>query len=232
MCPQKRFGSSGGGFIEPAGACLANQRGAGNKDSIARPNNDLFLPYPELQTIIFLTSARLKLEPLLSAVRGPCFGALVTFSGTTRGFAKSMKATHHPSFGKEKTYDLPVCSPAADEHPRPAHKVPLRSDQCRQVVEPVDRLEYEAYTAMARSELRDVCARARKATSQEVGHILVAHKLGDCPVEETGVIICVSASHRDAAFKACKFVIDELKNRVPIWKREVLARKIACTAEE
>ena len=51
----------------------------------------------------------------------------------------------------------------------------------------------------------------------------VAHRLGPVPVGETSVFIAVSSVHRDDSLEACRFVIDELKASVPIWKKEVYA---------
>jgi molybdopterin synthase catalytic subunit len=53
-----------------------------------------------------------------------------------------------------------------------------------------------------------------------VDNILVVHRYGDLRVGDNIVLVAVSAGHREAAFDACRYVIDELKKRVPIWKRE------------
>ena len=52
-------------------------------------------------------------------------------------------------------------------------------------------------------------------------NIIVHHRTGILTVGETAVIIAVSAAHRDAAFSACRYIIDTLKQTVPIWKKEI-----------
>jgi molybdopterin synthase catalytic subunit len=54
-----------------------------------------------------------------------------------------------------------------------------------------------------------------------VQKILIHHRVGVLQIGEIPVIIAVSAAHRDAAFEACRFLIDTLKQTVPIWKREI-----------
>jgi molybdopterin synthase catalytic subunit len=81
------------------------------------------------------------------------------------------------------------------------------------------RLSYEAYESMATKVLRDLCREAQDTYS--VRRIVAVHKLGDCPVGKASVIIFVSSPHRQASLDATSFLINELKARVPIWKREV-----------
>ncbi|XP_050236721.1 molybdopterin synthase catalytic subunit-like [Mercurialis annua] len=85
----------------------------------------------------------------------------------------------------------------------------------------VVELRYEAYVPMAIRELKSICASAR--TSWDIHSIAVAHRLGSVPVGETSVFVAVSAVHRGDALDACKFIIDDLKASVPIWKKEVYA---------
>lgn len=82
-------------------------------------------------------------------------------------------------------------------------------------------LRYEAYTPMAIRYLKSICSSAR--SSWNLHSIAVAHRLGPVPVGETSVFIAISSVHRIDALDACKYVIDELKATVPIWKKEVLA---------
>jgi molybdopterin synthase catalytic subunit len=86
----------------------------------------------------------------------------------------------------------------------------------REVVE----LRYEAYEELALSELRAVAAEAERAFSARVA---VEHRIGPVAVGEPSVVVAASAGHRPAAFAACRYVIDELKARAPIWKQTVLA---------
>mmetsp|Transcript_52244 Transcript_52244/g.128185 ORF Transcript_52244/g.128185 Transcript_52244/m.128185 type:complete len:149 (-) Transcript_52244:121-567(-) len=83
----------------------------------------------------------------------------------------------------------------------------------------VVRLEYEAYESMAIAELESLCSAVR--SKWEVMRIAVFHRLGVVPVSEASVIIAVSSAHRKDCIDACHFAIDELKARVPIWKKEV-----------
>ena len=82
----------------------------------------------------------------------------------------------------------------------------------------VHGLRYEAYPALAESEgtkvLEEACAK------YDVIDALCVHRVGDLAIGELAVWVGVSAAHRDAAFAACRFIIDEVKSRVPIWKRE------------
>lgn len=83
----------------------------------------------------------------------------------------------------------------------------------------VKYLEFESYEAMAESELKKIINRA--AESWPLIKISVHHRLGKVKVGESAVVIAVSAAHRDAAFQGCRYIIDELKKTVPIWKKEV-----------
>ncbi|XP_054794936.1 molybdopterin synthase catalytic subunit-like [Prosopis cineraria] len=80
-------------------------------------------------------------------------------------------------------------------------------------------LRYEAYVPMAVRCLKSLCSSAR--ASWNLHSIAVAHRLGTVPVGETSVFVAVSAVHRADAMEACRFLIDELKATVPIWKKEV-----------
>ena len=82
----------------------------------------------------------------------------------------------------------------------------------------VVRLEYEAYERMALAALdsleRTACERFQLA------HCAIVHRLGLVPVTEASVAVVTSAPHRGAAFDATRWVMDELKRSVPIWKKE------------
>ncbi len=80
------------------------------------------------------------------------------------------------------------------------------------------RLEFEAYEPMAIAELERIAARA--AENWDLQAIVIQHAIGTKVVGEPVVITGVSAAHRQAAFDACRFLIDELKQSVPIWKKE------------
>ena len=82
----------------------------------------------------------------------------------------------------------------------------------------VSGMEYTAYREMAERELRDVAceAGARFGT----GDIVVVHRIGSLEIGEASVAIAAAHPHRGAAFDAARYIIQELKKRVPIWKRE------------
>lgn len=83
----------------------------------------------------------------------------------------------------------------------------------------VDYLEYSAYAPLAHKEMEAIGGEAMARWSL-VDAVLV-HRIGRLQVGETAVVVGVSAPHRSEAFAACAWMIDELKKRVPIWKKEV-----------
>jgi len=81
----------------------------------------------------------------------------------------------------------------------------------------VRRLEYSAYPAMAEAE----CGRlVSEAESRWPCRVALAHRVGPLEIGETAVAIAVGSAHRAEAFEACRWILEELKHRVPIWKRE------------
>ena len=82
----------------------------------------------------------------------------------------------------------------------------------------VTRLEYEAYPEMALAEMRKIGDTARQRWP--VAQVAIVHRIGVVPIGDASVVIAVSAGHRRAAFEACHFAIDRLKEVVPIWKKE------------
>jgi molybdopterin synthase catalytic subunit len=82
-------------------------------------------------------------------------------------------------------------------------------------------LEYEAYEPMAVRELEILEAKAFNRWS--LHRIAIVHRIGRVEIGEASVAIAVSSAHRKEAFEACRFLIDELKKSVPIWKREYFA---------
>jgi molybdopterin synthase catalytic subunit len=83
---------------------------------------------------------------------------------------------------------------------------------------PVTGMEYTAYEAMAQRELERVVDEA--ADRFETDDIVVEHRLGSLDVGDVSVAIVVAHPHRAAAFGAARYVIEELKRRVPVWKLE------------
>ncbi|MEP7219761.1 MAG: molybdenum cofactor biosynthesis protein MoaE [Bacteroidota bacterium] len=83
----------------------------------------------------------------------------------------------------------------------------------------VATLEYEAYVPMAE---REMMAIAEEITAEHgVRNLLVHHRVGKLAIGEAAVAVVVASPHRAAAFDACRLMIEELKKRVPIWKKEV-----------
>ncbi len=82
----------------------------------------------------------------------------------------------------------------------------------------VTKLEFEAYIPMAISEMRKIAERA--AQQWPVQKMAIHHRVGTLGIGEIAVIISVACPHRKAAFEACSFAIDTLKETVPIWKKE------------
>lgn len=79
------------------------------------------------------------------------------------------------------------------------------------------RLEYSAYEPMAEAEAGRIIAEAEARWPVRVG---LAHRLGDLSVGDTAVAVAVASAHRAESFEACRHVIEELKVRIPIWKKE------------
>ena len=117
---------------------------------------------------------------------------------------------------------------------------PLSVEQCRNYVPAADagaivefigtvrrqtqgkaviRLEFEAYPAMALLEMRKIAEEAMGRFS--ILRVSMHHRTGILEIGEVPVIIAVSSPHRAAAFEACQFCIDTLKQTVPIWKKEI-----------
>jgi molybdopterin synthase catalytic subunit len=85
----------------------------------------------------------------------------------------------------------------------------------------VSYLEYEAYRPMAVQMMEGLVAEAGKRWPLVAA--CAVHRVGRVAPGEASVIIAVSAEHRAAAFEACRYLIDEIKKDVPIWKKEVYA---------
>ena len=79
-------------------------------------------------------------------------------------------------------------------------------------------LDYEAYPTMARSKMRELCIAA--AQRWPVVRTAVVHRLGRLELGEVSVAVAVSCPHRAQAFEAGRFLIDRLKENVPVWKKE------------
>ncbi|MGA3156323.1 MAG: molybdenum cofactor biosynthesis protein MoaE [Steroidobacteraceae bacterium] len=82
----------------------------------------------------------------------------------------------------------------------------------------VTGLEYEAFAPLARREGERILIEARERFG--VQSALCVHRVGALKLGDLAVYVAVSAAHRDEAFRACRYIIDEVKHRVPIWKKE------------
>lgn len=84
--------------------------------------------------------------------------------------------------------------------------------------EAVVRLEYETHDAIASAEGEKVLSEAVQRHDILVAHCV--HRTGLLEIGECAVWVGVSAAHRGAAFDACRYIIDEIKQRLPVWKKE------------
>jgi molybdopterin synthase catalytic subunit len=87
---------------------------------------------------------------------------------------------------------------------------------------PLEMLSYAAYPSMAKRIMRELAERA--AREHACLAVRLHHAIGDVPTGAASILIQTIAGHRAPAFAACRFLIEEVKHRVPIWKRERWAR--------
>ncbi len=93
----------------------------------------------------------------------------------------------------------------------------------------VTKLDFEHYPGMAEKKLEEI--RNRAISEFGVIDITIIHRIGVLPVGENIVLIVVAAGHRDEAFRACRFCIDELKRITPIWKKETTQEGVVWVEE-
>jgi len=86
---------------------------------------------------------------------------------------------------------------------------------------PVKGIVYEAYPSMAERRLKELGEEMRKRWG--IQRAAIVHRIGRLNVGEVSVAIAVASPHRESAFSACRFAIEEIKNAVPIWKKEIYA---------
>jgi molybdopterin synthase catalytic subunit len=110
-------------------------------------------------------------------------------------------------------YRSDVCDPAAGAYAAFEGWVRNHNDGLS-----VERLEYEGYEALGVKEGERIIEEAVQRFG--VTEIRCIHRLGSLEIGDLAVWVGVSSSHRDEAFAACRYVIDEVKHRVPIWKKE------------
>lgn len=85
----------------------------------------------------------------------------------------------------------------------------------------VTGIEYSAYEEMATAEIEHILAEALASWPET--RVTLQHRLGLVPLGEASIAIVAAAPHREAAFAACRHVIEEVKKRLPIWKKELHA---------
>lgn len=82
----------------------------------------------------------------------------------------------------------------------------------------VTGMRYDAYEEMARTELRAIAGEAAQRLGTD--RVAVVHRVGELTVGEASVVIAVSSPHRAEAYEASRYVIEEIKKRLPVWKKE------------
>ena len=95
---------------------------------------------------------------------------------------------------------------------------------------PVVSLEYDAHSELATERLREIATAA--AARWDVRKLIAVHRTGTCDVGEPTVVVACGAPHRRDALEACRWIIDEIKTTVPIWKRELYATGAAWVGAE
>jgi len=83
----------------------------------------------------------------------------------------------------------------------------------------VSEIHYEAYKEMAEEKMAEIEKEVKERW--RIKKFIAIHRIGNLKVGEPSVAVIVSAEHRQEAFEACKYGIDQIKTRVPIWKKEV-----------
>ena len=80
-------------------------------------------------------------------------------------------------------------------------------------------LEYDAYPEMAEKKMRDILEEVRIKWPEQ--RAAIVHRVGTLGIGEASVVVAVGSPHRGESFEACRYVIDRVKEEVPIWKKEV-----------
>ncbi|PYP08846.1 MAG: molybdopterin converting factor [Gemmatimonadetes bacterium] len=83
----------------------------------------------------------------------------------------------------------------------------------------VTGIDYSAYEAMAVAEIERILSDAQAQWPE--ARVMLQHRLGVIPAGEASIAIAAAAPHRDEAFASCRYVIEEVKQRLPIWKKEL-----------
>jgi molybdopterin synthase catalytic subunit len=94
----------------------------------------------------------------------------------------------------------------------------------------VTDIDYSAYEPMAFEEIERILSEAQAQWPET--RVMLQHRLGLIPVGEASIAIAAAAPHRDDAFAACRYVIEEVKKRLPVWKKELSANGSASWVEK
>ncbi len=84
---------------------------------------------------------------------------------------------------------------------------------------PVVQLDFESYDSMAVKKMQEIANQA--AARWPIQKVAIVHRKGSLQIGDAAVVIAVSTPHRKASFEACEYIIDTLKEVVPIWKKEI-----------
>jgi molybdopterin synthase catalytic subunit len=123
-------------------------------------------------------------------------------------------------FLTHKPVDLPALIAAVSAPERDGIATFLGMVRNHQDGRPVLRLEYSAYEPMAEAEAAKIVA---EAEARWPARMALSHRLGDLAIGDVAVAVVAASGHRAPAFDACRYVIEELKRRVPVWKKEYYA---------
>jgi molybdopterin synthase catalytic subunit len=115
--------------------------------------------------------------------------------------------------------DIQACIDAAQSERAGAIDVFVGTVRNHNNSKSVVRLEFEAYDAMAVKKMEELAQQAK--SRWEIEKIVMVHRKGVLDIGDVAVVIAVSTPHRAASFEACQWLIDTLKQVVPIWKKEI-----------
>jgi molybdopterin synthase catalytic subunit len=119
----------------------------------------------------------------------------------------------------DKAIDIQACIDAAQSERAGAVDVFIGTVRNHNNKKEVVRLIFETYDTMAVKKMQELADQARE--KWEIEKIVMVHRKGVLEIGDVAVVIAVATAHRVASFEACQWLIDTLKQVVPIWKREV-----------
>jgi molybdopterin synthase catalytic subunit len=115
--------------------------------------------------------------------------------------------------------DIQACIDAAQSERAGAVDVFIGTVRNHNKAKKVVRLEFETYDTMAVKKMEELANQARE--KWDIEKIVMVHRSGVLAIGDVAVVIAVSTPHRAASFEACQWLIDTLKQVVPIWKKEI-----------